>query len=83
MPYNSYPTLYGSTLPGATCTASVIYNNGYRPTSFTGSQQTAGANGLVAWGWHEETTSTGGTGTVTCSFQGQAASASTTFIVTH
>ncbi len=82
MPYNAYPTLYAQTVPGARCTASVVYSTGRAPRSFDGSTRTAGGNGLVSWNWHEETRGSGGTGTVQCSYRGQSKTAQATFSVT-
>jgi len=82
MPYNAYPTLYARTVPGASCTASVVYSTGREPRSFDGSSRTAGGNGLASWPWHEETRGSGGTGTVQCSYHGHSKTAQATFSVT-
>jgi hypothetical protein len=82
MPYNSYPTLYAQTTPGATCTASVTYSTGRHPVSFDGSAKTVGSSGTASWTWHEETTGSGGTAFVSCSYNGQSGSATASFVVT-
>lgn len=78
--YGQYATLSASVTPGATCTASVIYSTGRRPTSFSGTAQTS--NGTVSWQWHMESKGSGGTGTVDCQLGGQSASSSASFSVT-
>jgi len=83
MPYNAYPTLYGQTNPGATCTASVVYSTGRQPRSFDGSARTVGSNGLVSWSWHEETSGDGGTASVQCRYRGQDKSVQVAFTVIH
>lgn len=83
MPYNAYPTLYGQTVPGAMCTASVVYSTGRSPRSFDGSARTAGGNGLVRWTWHEETRGSSGTATVQCTYRGQSKTVQTSFSVTR
>ena len=82
MPYNAYPTLYAKTVPGANCTASVVYSTGRRPRSFDGSNRTVGDNGLASWQWHEETKGSGGTGTVQCTYRGRRKTAQASFNVT-
>jgi hypothetical protein len=81
VPYGAYPTLYARTAAGAVCTASVLYSIGHTPRSFDGSARTVGSSGVVGWTWHMESRGTGGTATVTCSFHGQAKSASTNFSI--
>jgi len=81
MPYNAYPTLYGQTISGASCTASVVYSTGRQPRSFDGSARTAGSNGLVSWNWHEETSGDGGTASVQCRYRGQDKSVQVAFTV--
>lgn len=49
MSYDSYPSLVVHTLPGADCTASVVYSTGRTPVSFSGVDETAGADGTVSW----------------------------------
>ncbi len=82
MPYNAYPTLYGQTISGASCTASVVYSTGRQPRSFDGSARTAGGNGVASWNWHEETRGSGGTATVQCTYRGQRKTAQAAFSVT-
>ncbi len=82
MPYNAYPTLYARTVPGAGCTASVVYSTGRQPRSFDGSTRMAGGNGLVSWPWHEETTGSGGTASVQCTYRGQSKTVLASFGVT-
>jgi hypothetical protein len=79
--YGAYPALYARTVAGAVYTASVIYSTGHTPRSFDGSAQTVGSSGMVGWTWHLQSSGTGGTGTVTCSFHGQTRSAVTSFSV--
>jgi hypothetical protein len=81
MPYNAFPTLTATTAVGATCAASVVYTTGRKPTSFDGSAQVVPAGGRVRWAWHEETKGSGGTATVTCTYQRQTRSATATFTV--
>lgn len=82
MPYNAYPTLYAQTVPGATCTASVVYSTGRAPRSFDGSARTASGNGVASWNWHEETRGSGGTATVQCTYRGRSKTAQASFSVT-
>jgi len=81
MPYGAHPTLYARTIPGATCTASIVYFTGRSPQSFNGYAQMVGRSGLVGWSWHEETRGSGGTGNVTCTYRGKRGSASASFSV--
>ncbi len=81
MPYNAYPALYAKTTPGAACSASVVYSTGRSPASFDGSSRTVGNAGLVNWTWHEETSGSGGTAKVACSYRGRTASATAAFTV--
>ena len=83
MPYGARPTLYARSVPGARCSASVVYSTGRSPVSFGGYPQTVGTGGVVSWTWHEETSGTGGTATVTCAYRGQTRRAVATFAVTH
>lgn len=82
MPYNAYPALYARTMPGANCTASVVYSTGRPPRSFDGSTRTAGGNGLASWQWHEETKGSGGTATVQCAYRGHSKTVQASFTVT-
>jgi hypothetical protein len=81
VPYGAHPTLYARTAVGAVCTASVVYSTGHAPRSFDGSAQTVGSRGVVGWAWHMESSGTGGSATVTCSFEGQTRSAVTSFSI--
>jgi hypothetical protein len=82
MPYGAYPALYAKTKPGATCSATVVYSTGRSPASFDGSSRSVGSSGTVSWSWHEETSGSGGTARVTCSFRGQTKIATAGFSVT-
>jgi hypothetical protein len=79
--YGSYPTLYAYSSLGAVCTASVLYSTGRAPVSFSGAAQTVGSSGKVGWSWHMESKGTGGSGTVTCTLQGQSKSATASFTI--
>jgi len=81
MPYNARPTLYARTVPGASCTASVVYSTGRQPRSFDGSTRMASSNGVVSWPWHEETTGSGGTATVQCTYRGHSKTVQASFSV--
>jgi hypothetical protein len=81
MGHNAYPTLYAKTHPGARCSASVTYSTGRSPVSFDGSTRTVPASGTLSWSWHEETSGTGGTARVSCSYGGKTKSAGATFSV--
>ncbi|MGH2447747.1 MAG: hypothetical protein ACRDFS_03985 [Chloroflexota bacterium] len=60
-------TVYGRTLPGAACTASVQYRPTYgSPSDFDGSSQLALADGLVLYPFTEDSTGTFGLATVSC-----------------
>lgn len=83
MPYDAAATLTATTSHGASCTARVAYSTGSVPSSFHGTVQTVPASGSVSWSWHESTKGSGGTVTVTCTFQGKMASATTAFTVSH
>lgn len=83
MPHGAYPTLHAQTVAGASCTASAVYSTGRAPRSFDGSARTAGSSGTVTWTWHEETSGTGETARVTCSYRGTSRTAATSFAVTH
>jgi hypothetical protein len=77
----AHPTLYARTAAGAVCTASVLYSTGYAPRSFDGSARTVGSSGAVRWTWHMQSSGTGGTATVTCSFGGQTRSVKASFSI--
>lgn len=81
MPHNAYPTLKIHTRIGSTCTATITYDDGRAPTSFSGYAQHVGTSGIVRWYWHEETRSDGGMATVTCMHAGQTATSSAGFSV--
>src|SRR5206468_3584288 len=81
MSHNAYPTLYATTVPGASCSASVVYSTGRSPVSFDGSARTVGASGTVTWTWHEETSGTGGAASVACSYGGHTKGATALFRV--
>ncbi len=83
MPYDAYPILFARSIPGATCTAAVVYSTGYTPVSFDGYPQTVGASGVVRWGWHEMTKGDSGQATVDCTLKGAQWSGVTTFAVTR
>jgi len=83
MPYDAYPVLTARTGSGATCTADVMYSTGYPPRSFDGASETAGADGLVRWAWHEMTRGDSGEAAVSCTLAGQTQTARTEFAVTH
>jgi hypothetical protein len=79
-----FRSLYARTLPGASCTALVVYSTGHRLASFSGSPTTAGSSGIVTWPWHDEPSVSGGGGTaiVTCSWHGQTKTGTASFTVT-
>jgi len=79
--YGAYPTLYAKSVPGASCTARVVYSTGRAPASFDGSAKTVGSGGVVGWTWHMESKGSGGTATVRCSLHGRTKSASATFTI--
>src|SRR5947209_6716788 len=79
MSHNAYPTLYATTVPGASCSASVVYSTGRSPVSFDGSARTVGLSGTTTWTWHEETSGTGGAASVACSFEAQTKRATARF----
>jgi hypothetical protein len=81
MSYNAYPTLYAKTKPGASCSATVVYSTGRSPVSFDGSARSVGSSGTVSWSWHEETSGSGGTARVMCSFRRQTKTATASFSV--
>jgi len=83
MPYDAYPVLTVRTGPGATCTADVTYATGYPPRSFDGAAETAGADGLVRWAWHEMTRGDSGEADVSCTLTGQTRTTQANFVVTH
>ena len=75
------PTLYAWTAVGAVCTASVLYSTGDAPRLFDDPARAVGSSRVVGWTWHIQSSGTGGTATVTCSFQGQTRSAKATFSI--
>jgi hypothetical protein len=79
--YGAYPTLNARSIKGADCTARVVYSTGEAPRSFDGSARTVGSSGVVGWTWHMQSSGTGGTATVTCSFHGQTRSVTTSFSI--
>jgi hypothetical protein len=79
--FGSYPTLYAYSLPGAVCSASVLYSTGRAPVSFSGSAQTVGSSGKVGWSWHMESKGSSGTGTVTCTLRRQSRGATASFSI--
>lgn len=84
MRYDIYPALHARTLPGASCTASVIYSTGAASLSFQGYRQVVGSSGEVHWSWHQMLLhGTGGTGYVRCGWKGRTAQASAGFTVQH
>lgn len=81
MPRDTFQAqLTAYTTNGARCVAGLFDNNGWTLPSFAGIPQTV-SGGSVTWHWHEDTVSTGGTATVTCTYQGKAATATATFTV--
>jgi len=83
MRYDAYPVLYTRSVPGATCTAGVVYSTGYPPVSFHGTPQTTGVDGTVRWGWHEMTKGDSGDATVSCTYHGAVQTAQAHFAVTR
>ena len=83
MQFGSKAVVTAKTTPGAKCTSFLIYSTVAEPSSFYGGAETVPASGSVSWSWHEESKGSGGTVTVTCSFQGRTASATAAFTVTH
>jgi len=83
MRYDAYPVLYARSVPGATCTANVVYSTGYPPVSFHGTPQTTGADGTVRWGWHEMTKGDSGDASVSCTYHGAVQTGHTRFSVTR
>jgi len=81
MSHNAYPTLYALVTPGASCTASVRYSTRRAPRSFYGSTRTAGSGGQMSWSWHEETSGSGGTAAVNCSYRGESRTVTANFTV--
>ena len=79
--YGQYATLYGKSITGAHCTASVVCSTGRSPVSFNGSPQTVGGSGTVSWSWRMESKRTNGTGTVTCSYYEATKSATASFTI--
>jgi hypothetical protein len=79
--YGSLPALYAYSLREAVCSANARYSIGRATVSFSGSEQTVGACGKVAWSWHMESKEGGGTGTVTCTYRGQSKSAAVSFTI--
>lgn len=72
------------TLPGASCTASLHYDQGANPLGalFGAVAQTAGANGTVTWSWGLDfQLSGGGTVLVTCTKDGHSSQGSTRFTI--
>lgn len=82
MKNGAHPTLYAQTLQGARCTASVVYSTHQAPRDFKGTAQTVGSSGKVHWSWHEDTSGSGGTATVRCSYAGETKTATARFTVT-
>ena len=67
MAYDSYPTLYVKTKPGASCEADVVYSTGYASVSFPDSTYyTADSKGMMTFRWHEETIGNSGRAYVHC-----------------
>jgi hypothetical protein len=81
MSHDAYPTLYAVSTPGAVCSASLVYSTGASSRSFDGSAQTVSASGRVSWSWHEETSGSGGTATVSCRYHGATKTARAGFSV--
>jgi hypothetical protein len=76
-----FPTLYGMTAPGATCTASVLYLDGNAPTSFNGASQTVDGSGIVSYPWNEDSTAGGGIARVSCQLGTLSAAGCTGFLI--
>jgi len=83
MRYDAYPVLYARSVPGATCTANVVYSTGYPPVSFHGIPQTTGADGTARWGWHQMTKGDSGDATVSCMYHGAVQTTQARFAVTR
>jgi hypothetical protein len=80
----TYGNVAAHTLPGATCSARARLPSGdYSQAQGLQAQPTAGADGNVSWTYRTTSRTTPGTGTyfVTCSLNGQSASASAPFTV--
>jgi hypothetical protein len=77
----AFPTLYGLTSPGATCTAAVLYLDGTSPDKFDGSAQIADSNGGVSYPWAESSTSGGGIARISCRLGSLSAAGCTGFLI--
>jgi hypothetical protein len=76
-----FPTLYGLTSPGATCTAAVLYLDGTSPDGFDGSARTADTNGSVSYPWTESSTAGGGIARISCQLGSLSAAGCTGFLI--
>jgi hypothetical protein len=76
----SLATLTAHTSPGARCVAGVFYDDGQAARAFAGYPQVA-THGDVSWRWRVQTSSAGGTGTVSCTLRGATGAATAVFAV--
>lgn len=81
MPQHTRPTLYAQTLPGASCSATVVYSDGSVPADFDTSARITGSGGIQSSSWLEDSRADGGTATVTCTYAGTTLSSSTDFTI--
>lgn len=81
VPYGTSPTLYVRTLPGAACTAGLVYASGQPAGSFNGYAQIADASGVVHWSWRADARGSAGTATVSCTFAGQVKTGQARFLI--
>ena len=81
---STYGSLAAHTLPGATCSAKAVFPSGNTSRAQgLSATPTAGADGNVSWSYGKTSNTKPGTGThyVTCSLNGQQATASAPFTV--
>jgi hypothetical protein len=87
MPYNSDAYVTVVTVPGAVCSARVIYGDGTQPPEFVSTYDhhsyVAARNGAVAWFWHQKSKAKGGTAAVTCAHAGAHVSGVFNFVIRH
>jgi hypothetical protein len=81
LPYGANARINAASIAGASCSAQVVYSGDTKRAAFKGGAKIVPFSGSVSWNWHEETKSTGGVATVTCSYKGATMTDHVTFSV--
>lgn len=81
IPTGAYVTVYAKSVPGARCTAVLLYSTGPSRLVFHGYTWLVGKSGVVNWRWLAQAKGNKGSATVTCTYSGRSKTAKTNFRV--